>query len=131
MSRPRKYPGLYGRQDAYHRTEKGKEAQKKSQTSKTTKEKKRDWWRKNRGKTPIDRRQHFIDTYGEIETALKLLNKREQFIVIHLNGLDGNPPMTLDAIGAELFLTGSRIQQIKTEAEKKLDKRKLVHYKQL
>ena len=120
MPRPRKHPGLYGRQDAYHQTEKGKEAQRKSQTSKATKEKKRDWWRNNRGKRPIDRKQHFIDKYGDIETALKLLDKREKFVVIHLNGLDGSEPMTQEAVGQELFLTGSRIGQIYKDALKKL-----------
>ncbi len=120
MPRPRKYSGLYGRQEAYHKTEKGKEAQRKSQASSRTKEKKRDWWRKNRGKTPLDRKQYFIDTYGDIEAALKLLDKRTQYIMIHLYGLDGSEPMTQEAIGVELFLSGSRIGQIQSEALKTL-----------
>lgn len=128
MGRHSKYSGdPYGPQKAYFQTPKGKAAVKKYESSEKGKEKKRNWARKHRAKVSIDRRQHFIDTYGDIETALKLLDKREQFVVIHLNGLDGNPPMTQEAVGQELFLTGSRIGQINTEAEKKLIPLKKAH----
>ena len=120
MPRPRKYPSLHGRQEAYRQTEKGKATEKRYQSSDRAKKIKRDWWRDRYAKKPDDPRQAFIDIYGDIETALKLLDKREQFIVIHLNGLDGSEPMTQEAVGQELFLTQQRIGQIYKDAEKKL-----------
>ena len=122
MGRPKKYPDddPYAAQKAYLKSPKGKTTRKKYESSDRSKKRKLDWWHQNKSPKRIDRRQQFIDTYGNIEAALKLLDKREQFIVIHLNGLGGNPPMTLEAIGVELFLTGSRIQQIYKDAEKKL-----------
>ena len=120
MPRPRKYTNRSEAQKVYRQTEKGKATEKKYQSSEKAKKIKRDWWRDRYAKKPKDRRQHFIDTYGDIEVALRLLDKREKFVVINLNGLDGSEPMTLEAIGVELFLTGSRIQQIYKDAEKKL-----------
>ena len=119
MGRPRKYEGLHDRNKKYHSTEKGKAAIKKYESSDARKASQRERARIRRG-TIVDKRQWFIDTYGDIETALKLLDKREQFVVIHLNGLDGNPPMTQEAVGEELFLTGSRIGQIYKGALNKL-----------
>ena len=110
----------YANRKRYFKTEKGKAALKRCQSSENGKRIKREWWERNRALKPSDRRQQFIDTYGDIETALKLLDKREKFVVIHLNGLDGNPPMTQEAVGEELFLTGSRIGQIYKDALNKL-----------
>lgn len=118
--RPQKYDDPYGKQKAYFETSKGKAAINRYEASDKRKENKKNWKHRQKLKALSDRRQRFIDTYGDIEAALKLLDKRECFVVIHLNGLDGNPPMTLDEIGVELFLTGSRIQQIYKDAEKKL-----------
>jgi len=120
MGRPRKHEDPYGAQKLYFKTPKGKAALKRTQSSESGKQIKKDWWRKNRGKTPLDLKQYFIDTYGDIEAALKLLDKRTRYIMIHLYGLDGSEPMTQEAIGKELFLSGSRIGQIKDEALKTL-----------
>ncbi|MDJ0728308.1 MAG: sigma factor-like helix-turn-helix DNA-binding protein [Prochloraceae cyanobacterium] len=114
--RPKKYEDPYGKQKAYFQTAKGKAALKKYESSEQRKEQKRNWARKNISKTTSDRKQYFIDTYGDIEAALKLLDKRTRYIMIHLYGLDGSEPMTQEAIGKELFLSGSRIGQIKDDA---------------
>ncbi|MGF1488753.1 MAG: sigma factor-like helix-turn-helix DNA-binding protein [Prochloraceae cyanobacterium] len=121
MGRPRKHEDPYGAQKLYFKTPKGKEALKRTQRSESGKQIKKDWWRKNRGKTPLDPKQYFIDTYGDIEAALKLLDKRTRYIMIHLYGLDGSEPMTQKEVGKELFLTGSRIGQIKDDALARLE----------
>ena len=122
MGRPKKYEGydIYASQREYSKTKKGKAAKKRYNATDSAKASKREWKRKHDG-TIIDRRQHFIDTYGDIETALKLLDKRQQYVIIHLNGLDGSEPMTQKEVGKELFLTGSRIGQIKDDALDRLE----------
>ena len=67
------------------------------------------------------RQQYFIDTYGDIEVALNILNRREQEIIIHLYGLDGSEPMSQEQIGKKLFLSGSIIGRIKNEALERLE----------
>jgi len=69
----------------------------------------------------IARKQDFIDTYGDIEAALKLLDQKARDIIIHLYGLDGSEPMTQDAIGKKLFLSSSLIGRIKHEALDRLE----------
>ncbi len=66
-------------------------------------------------------KQYFIDTYGDIEAALKLLDQRARDIIIHLYGLDGSEPMTQEAIGKKLFLSASLIGRIKHEALDRLE----------
>ena len=61
MGRPRKYSSLYGRQEAYFKTEKGQAALKRYRTSEERLRKERDRARRKRG-TIVDKRQWFIDT---------------------------------------------------------------------
>ncbi len=122
MGRPKKYPDddPYASQKTYLKSSKGKIARKKYESSDRSKERKRNWWLENKSPKRSDRRQNFIDTYGDIEAALKLLDKRSRFVIIHLNGLDGNKPMTQKAIAEELFLTPQRISQVNKDALKLL-----------
>ena len=70
MPKPRKYSDLYGSQKAYRQTDKGKAALKRYESSEKVKQRKRDWWQKNKGAMPPNRRQYFIDTYGEVDLVL-------------------------------------------------------------
>ena len=117
MGRPRKYENfdIYAPQRAYLKTEKGKEAVKRYNASESAKAIKREWKRRHDG-TIVDKRQWFLDTYGEIEAALNLLDQQEQLVMTRLYGLDGSKPMIQKAIAEELSVTRQRIAQIKKKA---------------
>jgi len=120
MGRPRKYSDLYGAQRAYHQTEKGEDVLKKSQGSKKEKQRKKNWWRENRGKFKSDRRHYFIATYGSIEKALNLLTSRESLVITHIYGLDGNPSLSQSAIADLLGKSQQLVSKLKQSAENKL-----------
>jgi len=122
MGRPKKYQELdiYAGQRAYFETEKGKAAVERYENSERRKKNKRDWQRKRRG-TVVDRRQWFIDTYGEIEQALDLLEKQEKEAIQLYYGLSTQKPLTADAIANLWNKSASRFYQIKKSAEEKLD----------
>ena len=44
------------------------------------------------------------------------MGKREQLIIRRYYGLDGEEPLTLDQIGAQLSLTRERVRQLKERA---------------
>ena len=91
MPRPRKYESLHGRQEAYHKTEKGKISLEKYQASERARASKRRWWQEHRGIEPVNMRQQFIDIYGQPDIALALLNERERQVIDLYFGLsDGN-----------------------------------------
>lgn len=119
MPRPRKYKGLHDRQAAYHQTEKGREAVKKYESSSEAKARKRRWWRENRGLYPVDRRQQFIDTYGELTMALASLDELEKQVISLYFGLDSKP-LTLEEIGTQIGISKQRVGQIKSGALKKI-----------
>ena len=119
MGRPRKYSDLYGPQKAYLKTEKGKKALKRYETSEGRLAKQRERTRIRQG-TIVDKRQWFLDTYGDIETALNLLDEKEQLVITRLYGLDGTKRMTQGAIASELGVTQQMISLIKKAALGKL-----------
>ena len=120
MPRPRKYPSLHGRQKAYRQTEKGKATEKRYRSSEKAKQVRREWWRNKYGKTPLDPQQYFMDTYGDPAVALKLLSQRERLVIKYLFGLDGDPPLTQEAIATLMECRQQWISQLKKQAEKKL-----------
>ncbi len=58
----------------------------------------------------------------EVEKALKSLNERERFILIHRFGINQKKPKTLEEIGRMMSFSKERIRQIEGEAIKKLRK---------
>lgn len=61
------------------------------------------------------------DIHEEIEKALEALSEREREIIQLRHGLiEGEKPMTLDAIGKNLGITRERVRQIENRALKKL-----------
>ena len=122
MGRPRKYDDydIYAPQRAYFKTAKGKEAVKKYNASDSAREIKREWARNRRG-TIIDKRQWFIDTYGEIETALAMLEDKERFAIELYYGLTGEKPLTQKAIAQMLGRSESLIGKIRKAALAKLE----------
>ena len=57
-----------------------------------------------------------------VRNALKLLNKREKYILEHRFGLNGDKKETLETIGSKLKVTRERIRQIERAALIKLRK---------
>ena len=110
----------YANRKRYFKTEKGRAALKRCQSSENGKRIKRKWWRNKYGKTPLDLQQHFIDTYGDLIVALELLNQKERLVIKYLYGLDGGPPLTQKAIAALMECSRQRISQLKKKAENKL-----------
>ena len=120
MGRPRKYDDPYGGQKAYFQTPKGKAALKRTQSSENGKRVKREWWQKNRGKTPGGRAEYFIDTYGDPEVALTLLTSKEQEVVTLYYGLGEKEQISVNEIGRNWEKSHQWISQIKKSAENKL-----------
>ncbi len=120
MPRPRKYDGLHDRQAAYHETDKGKVAVEKYESSDKARARKRRWWREHKGTEPIDMRQQFIDTYGQVDTVIALLTERERQVISLYFGLFDGLPNTLEDIGIQIGISKQRVGQIKSNALKKL-----------
>lgn len=120
MPRPKKYDGLHDRQAAYHQTEKGKASVEKYESSDGAKARKRRWWQEHRGKTPIDLRSMFIDTYGQPPQALEPLSSRERNVISLYFGLEDGKACTLEEIGSQLGISKQRVGQIKSNALKKI-----------
>ena len=89
--------------------EKGRETLRRYNATDAVKASKRDWKRK-RDRTIVDKRQWFIDTYGD-----------------PVHGLDGDPPLTQDGIAALMECSRQRISQLKKKAEEKLAPLKKAH----
>ncbi|MDJ0727157.1 MAG: hypothetical protein QNJ38_18810 [Prochloraceae cyanobacterium] len=121
MGRPRKYDDPFGAQKAYFKTPKGKAALKKAQSSENGKRIKLNWWQKNRGTAPSDRANKFIDTYGDVEKALSLLDEREQEVIVKIYGLDGNLPIKQKDIAKQWGTSGQWITEVKQSAIAKLE----------
>lgn len=120
MPRPRKYDGLHDRQAAYHETEKGKAAVEKYESSDKARARKRRWWQEHKGTEPPNMRQQFIDTYGQVDTAVALLTERERQVISLYFGLFDGLPNTLEDIGTQIGISKQRVGQIKSNALKKL-----------
>jgi len=122
MGRPKKYQELdiYAGHRAYFKTEKGKAAIERYENSEKRKANKRDWKRRQRG-TIVDKRQWFIDNYGNIETALARLNDRERFVIELNYGLSGEKPLTQVAIAEKMGRSNSVIGTIRKSALAKLE----------
>ena len=122
MGRPKKYPddNPYAAQKAYLKSPKGKTARKKYESSDRSKKRKLDWWHQNKSPKRIDHKQYFIDTYGDPVVALELLNQKEKFVIKHLYGLDGGPPLTQKAIASMMDCSHQWVSLLKKQAEKKL-----------
>ncbi len=122
MGRPKKYQelDLYAPQRAYFKTEKGKQAIQRYENSEARKINKREWYRKRNG-TIVDKRQWFIDTYGDIQTALNLLDDREKTTIELYYGLSGEKPISLRAIAPILKRSESLIGKIRKSALAKLE----------
>ena len=119
MPRPRKHKDLYGAQNAYRQTEKGRETLRRYNATDAAKASKRDWKRKHDG-TIIDKRRWFIDTYGDPAVAFELLNQREKLVIKYFFGLDGGPPLTQKAIASLMECSPQWVSEIKKSALKKL-----------
>ncbi|MGF1488733.1 MAG: sigma factor-like helix-turn-helix DNA-binding protein [Prochloraceae cyanobacterium] len=122
MGRPRKYEDPYGGQKAYFKTLKGKAARQKYQTSDKGKEVKRNWWRENYGKIPLDPVADFIQKYGDPDTALNLLPQKQKLVIKYLYGLDGGEPLTQEAISNLMGCSQQWIAELKKRAIAKLEK---------
>jgi len=121
MPRPRKYQSLYGPQEAYRQSERGRATIKEYESSETRRAQKRDWARKNRGMI-VDKRQWFIDTYGDIETALATICDREQITAIdYYYGLNVEQNLTQTQIGEILGKSRYTISDIIKKAKAKLE----------
>ena len=122
MGRPKKYPELdiYAPQKAYLKSTKGKAALKKYRTSEKGKAKARDLARRRRG-TIVDKQQWFIDTYGDVDTALDLLSEREQKVVELYYGLDTGESLNQTAIANQLGTSIATVSRTKKEALAKLE----------
>jgi len=120
MGRQKKYNGLYGRQEAYLKTDKGKQALKKYKTSDKGRTKARDWARKKRG-TIVDKQQWFIDNYGDPEKVLAILNDEYEREAIELYyGLTGSEPINQTAIARILKKSQPQVSQMLRDARKLL-----------
>lgn len=120
MGRPKKYEGLYGRQEAYLKTDKGKKALKKYKTSDKGRAKARDLARKRRG-TIVDKQQWFIDNYGDPEKVLVILKDEDERKAIELYyGLTVSEPISQTAIAKILKKSQPTVSQILRNARKKL-----------
>ncbi len=121
MPRPRKYQSLYGPQEAYRQSERGRTTIKQYESSEARLAQKRDWARKNRG-TIVDKRQWFIDTYGDIETALAMLGDREQITAIdYYYGLNVEQRLTQTQIAEILGKKQPDISDLIKKAKAKLE----------
>ena len=120
MPKPRKYSDLYGAQKAYLKTEKGKQALKRYQTSEKRRIKQRERARVRRG-TIIDKQQWFIDTYGDMDTISSFLDEREQEVITLIYGLDGSEPTKQKDIAEYWGKSPQFISGIKKEALAKLE----------
>jgi RNA polymerase primary sigma factor len=58
--------------------------------------------------------------HKEIESAIKILNQREQEILKLIFGINRDKPLTLEEIGDKFNLTRERVRQIKEKALRKL-----------
>ena len=119
MPKPRKYKDLYGARKAYRQTEKGKEAVRRYNASEAAKASKRKWKRKH-DRTILDKRQWFIEQYGDIQIALNLLDEREREVITLVYGLDGNEPVKQKEIATRWGKSPQWISLIKKDAEEKL-----------
>ncbi|MEQ9453531.1 MAG: RNA polymerase sigma factor RpoD/SigA [Phycisphaeraceae bacterium] len=70
-----------------------------------------------------DQQVSLDDDLNAIRVLLEAIDDREARILRLRYGLDGNEPMTLKEIGAEIGLTRERVRQIEIEALRKLQRR--------
>jgi RNA polymerase primary sigma factor len=57
---------------------------------------------------------------AELTTALAKLNPRMRFVLTSRFGLDGEPPKTLEEVGAKLKITRERVRQLESRALREL-----------
>ena len=122
MGRPKTYKkyDIYAPQRAYFKSEKGKKAVKRYNSSESVRTLKREWARANRGSI-VDKQQWFIDNYGAPEKALASLNNDEERAAIELYyGLRGSKPITQTAIAKILNKSQPKVSQILRDARNKL-----------
>ncbi len=120
MGRPRKYKDLYGAQTVYLQTPKGKAARSRYENSQKRLAQQREWARNKRG-TIVDKRQWFINNYGDPDLVLTNLKDEEQKRVIELYyGLTGAKPINQTEIGEILNKPQPSISRILRNARKQL-----------
>ncbi len=122
MGRPKKHHDLdvYASRRAYNKSEKGKVVAKRYESSEAGKARKRNWKRKHDG-TILDKRQWFLDEYGDIDVSLSFLDDRETEVIIKIYGLDGNPPLKQKDIAEEWNTKPQWISKVKLSAIAKLE----------
>ena len=67
-----------------------------------------------------DHAAHQQELAQQLASLLEVLTPRERQVLMLLFGLEGEPPLTLQAIGELIGLTRERVRQIKEEAFAKL-----------
>ncbi len=115
----------YRRQKAYRQTLKGQFTEIKYERSQKGRKRKTDWAHRQRLKVLADRANEFIDTYGDVEKALSLLDEREQEVIVKIYGLDGNLPIKQKDIAKQWGTSGQWITEVKQSAIAKLEAAKL------
>ena len=108
-------------QKRYRQTLKGEITEEKYEKSSRGRKRKREWAAAERLKKLQARKQKFIAIYGDIETALDLLDDKQRIVIKKIYGLDGNMPIKEAALAAEWGTSRQWINQIKKSAISKLN----------
>lgn len=119
MPRPKKYQGLYGRQEVYRASPQGKEKIQQYEQSEARREQRRRRTEQSRLAKAEAKKQEFVSLYGDPAIALVHLNDDEKRVICLYYGLD-SPPISLEAIGKQMGVSRQWVHQIKQKALEKI-----------